>query len=137
MSASSRLRSQDGFIREAIWIIVILAVVAVVILDGMAIFHAYQAAASTSSDAAEAALAEYSQSQNVAAAKTAAEEHLAKAGLVMVSFGVTQNVGGDTVITVTARDHADTYAFHYLGKIPQLKDWVQKVTNPVRSGSSD
>ena len=95
MSTRSRLRSQDGFIREVVWIVVILAVIAVVILDGMAIFNAYQSAGNTSSDAAQAALTEYAQSQNASAAKLAAEEQLAKNGLTMVGFKITQTAGGD------------------------------------------
>jgi hypothetical protein len=137
VSTSSRLRSQDGFIREVVWIVVILAIIAVVILDGMAIFNAYQSAGDTSSDAAQAALTEFAQSQNTSAAKLAAEEHLAKSGLTMVDFKITQSLEGNTQITVTARDHADTYAFHFLGAIPPFKHWVERTTNPVRSGSAE
>ena len=38
MARSSRLRRQDGFIREILWVALIIAIIAVVILDGMAIF---------------------------------------------------------------------------------------------------
>ena len=72
MSRSARLRSQDGFIREVVWIVVILAIIAVVILDGMAIFNAYQSAGNGSADAAKAGLTEYAQTTNVQAAKLAA-----------------------------------------------------------------
>jgi Flp pilus assembly protein TadG len=137
VSTSSRLRSQDGFIREVVWIVVVLAVIAVVVLDAMAIFNAHQSVSNTSSDAAQAALTEYAQSQNAAAAKLAAEEQLAKNGLTMVSFKINQNPEGNTKIVVTSKDHADTYAFRFLGKIPPFKDWVQSVTNPVGSGSAD
>jgi Flp pilus assembly protein TadG len=137
VSTSSRLRSQDGFIREVVWIVVILAVIAVVILDGMAIFNAHQSAGNTSSDAAEAALTEYAQSQNPSAAKLAAEEQLSKNGLKMTGFKIAQTTDGNTKITVTAKDHADTYAFHFLTAIPQFKDWVERTTNPVGSGSAE
>ena len=137
MSTSSRLRSQDGFIREVVWIVVILAIIAVVILDGMAIFNAYQSAGNTSSDAAQAALTEYAQSQNAAAAKLAAELHLAKNGLTMVGFEISKATDGNTKITVTAKDHADTYAFHFLGVISPFKHWVERTTNPVRSGTAE
>ena len=137
MSTRSRLRSQDGFIREVVWIVVILAIIAVVILDGMAIFNAYQTAGNTSDDAAQAALTEYAQSQNASAAKLAAEEQLGKAGLQMVGFKFSQTPEGTTKVTVTAKDHADTYAFHFLGAIPPLKDWVERTTNPVRSASDE
>jgi Flp pilus assembly protein TadG len=137
VSTRSRLRSQDGFIREVVWIVVILAIIAVVVLDGMAIFNAYQSAGNTSSDAAKAAVTEYAQSQNTTSAKLAAEEQLSKNGLKLVGFKVTQSITGNTKIVVTSKAHADTYAFHFLGAIPPLKDWVERTTNPVRSGSSE
>jgi hypothetical protein len=137
VTTRSRLRSQEGFIREIVWIVVILAIIAVVILDSMAIFNAYQSAGNTSSDAAQAAVTEYAQSQDVASAKLAAQEHLARNGLTLVGFKVTQSAEGATKFVVTAKDHADTYAFHYLGVISPLKDWVDRTTNPVRSGSAD
>jgi hypothetical protein len=137
VSTSSRLRSQDGFIREVVWIVVILAVIALVILDGMAIFNAYQSAGNTSSDAAQAALTEYAQSQDTSAAKLAAQEQLSKNGLTLVGFKMTQSAAGTTKIVVTSKDHADTYAFHFLGAIPPLKDWVERTTDPVRSGSAE
>jgi hypothetical protein len=137
VSTRSRLRSQDGFIREVVWIVVILAIIAVVVLDAMAIFNAYQSAGNTSSDAAKAALTEYAQSQNAASAELAAKEQLSKNGLTLVNFKITQTAEGNTKVSVTAKDHADTYAFHYLGAIPPLKDWVERTLNPVRSGSSE
>jgi Flp pilus assembly protein TadG len=137
VSTSSRLRNQDGFIREVVWLAVILAVLAVVILDGMAIFNAYQSAGNTSSDAAEAALTEYAQSQNPTSAKLAAEGQLSKNGLTLISFTITQSVEGGPKIVVTAKDHADTYAFHYLSAISPFKKWVARTTNPVRSGSAE
>ncbi len=137
MTTSSRLRSQDGFIREVVWIVVILGVIAVVILDGMAIFNAYQSAGNSSADAAQAALTDYAQYQDPSAAKVVAEERLTKQGLELVHFKFSQTMEGNTLITVTAKDHADTYAFHLLGAVPPLKDWVERTTNPVRSGSAE
>jgi hypothetical protein len=133
----SRLRNQDGFIRGLVWIVVILAIISVVILDGMAIFNAYQTAGDASGDSAEAALTEYAQSTNLSAAKLAAEEHAAKAGLQIVGFKITQLPGGDFKVTVTGKTSADTYAFHYLGIISPLKDWVEKTTHPVRTNSAN
>jgi hypothetical protein len=132
-----RLRNQDGFIREVVWLVVILAIIAVVILDGMAIFNAYQTAGDTAADSAKAALTDFAESQDVASAKLAAEQRLAKNGVEMVRFKVGQNAEGGMQITVTAKDHADTYAFHYLAVIPSFKKWVERTTNPVRSGSAD
>ena len=137
MSQRSRLRNQDGFIREAIWIVVILTIIAVVILDGMAIFSAYQSAGDNATNAAEDARTEYAQSLNVPAAKAAADEYLTKKGLEMVTFTAAQTSGGTVRFTVTAKATADTYAFHLLGAIPPLKDWVERTTHPTRTGSAE
>ena len=132
----SRLRSQDGFIREVVWIAVILGVIAVVILDGMAIFGAYQSADDAAS-AAEEARTEYAQTLDVPTAKLAAEQYLAKSDLEMIDFKAVQTDGGTVKFTVTAKASADTYAFRYLGMIPPLEDWVDRTTHPTRTGSAE
>jgi hypothetical protein len=137
MSPGSRLRGEEGFIREVVWVAVILAVIAVVILDGMALFNAYQSAETSSGDAAEAAVTEYAQSVDVQAAKVAAVNRLQKNGLELVKFSAVRGADGGVRFTVTATATADTYAFRYLGAIPQLKDWVTRTTHPVRSGSAE
>ena len=136
MSQRSRLRNQDGFIRGLVWIVVILAVISVVILDGMAIFNAYQTAGDGSGDAAKAAITEYAQSTNLTAAKLAAEEQAAKNGLKIVKFTVGENNEGTYKVTITGETSAETYALHYLGMIPPLKDWVERTTHPVRTNSA-
>ena len=136
MSQRARLRGQDGFIREVVWIAVILLVIAVVILDGMAIFSAYQSADDATS-AAEEARTEYAQTLSVPAAKLAAEQYLAKSGIEMTSFKAVQTADGTVKFTVTATSTADTYVFGYLGKIPPLKDWVDRTTHPTRTGSAE
>ena len=134
---SARLRSQDGFIREVVWIAVILAIIAVVILDGMAIFNAYQSAGNGSADAAKAGLTEYAQTTNVQAAELAAQEHATKKGVEIVKFSMGTTPEGGYTVTVTGKTTAETYAFHYLGLIPPLKDWVERTTHPVRTESAE
>ena len=136
MSQRSRLRSQDGFIREVVWIAVILGVIAVVILDGMAIFGAYQSADDATS-AANEAHREYAQSLDVPTAKLAAEQYLAKSGIEMVDFQAVQTDNGTVRFTVTAQATADTYGFRYLEMIPPLEDWVERTTHPTRTGSAE
>ena len=137
MTQRSRQRGQDGFIREAIWIVVILTIIAVAILDGMAIFNAYQSAGDSATNAADAARTEYAQSVSVSAAKLAADAYLSKKGLEMVNFKAAQAADGNVLFTVTAKATADTYAFHLLGGIPQLKHWVARMTHPVRVGNAE
>lgn len=137
MSRGSHLRGEEGFIREVVWIVVILAVIAVVVLDGMALFNAYQSAETSSGDAAEAAVTEYAQSLDVQAAKVAANEHLAKNGLELVKFSAVRTSTSTVKFTVTAKATADTYAFRFIGVVPQFKAWEQRTTHPVRSSSAE
>jgi glutathione S-transferase len=137
VSQRARLRSQDGFIRGVVWIVVILAIIAVVILDGMAIFSAYQSAGDNATNAAEDARTEYAQTLNVPSAKLAAEQYLAKKNLELVDFKAVQTTDGTVKFTVTAKATADTYAFRFLGAIPPLKDWVERTTHPTRTGSAE
>lgn len=137
MSRRARLRNQDGFIRELVWLVVGLAVLSVVILDGMAIFNAYRSAGDESANAASAALVEYAQSTSMQAGELAAKAYLNEKGLEFVDFSATRTDEGATRVTVTATADTDTYAFHYLGNIPPLKDWVERTAHPTRSGSAE
>jgi glutathione S-transferase len=137
VSQRARLRGQDGFIRGVVWIVVILAIIAVVILDGMAIFSAYQSAGDSATNAAEDARTEYAQTLNVPSAKLAAEQYLAKKNLELVDFTAVQTSEGTVKFTVTDKATADTYAFRFLGAIPPLKDWVERTTHPTRTGSAE
>lgn len=136
MSQRSRLRNQDGFIREVVWIVVVLAVVAVVILDGMAIFSAHRSVGDDAATAAEEARAEYVQSLDFVGAKLAAARYLAKSGTEMTGYKVVRTANG-VRFTVTAEASADTYAFGFLARIPQLRDWVERTTHPEASGSAE
>jgi hypothetical protein len=136
VSQRSRLRNQDGFIREVVWIVVVLAVIAVVILDGMAIFSASQSVGDDATTAAEEARTEYAQSLDFDGAKLAAARYLANSGLDMTAYKVVRTANG-VRFTVTAEASANTYAFKFLAGIPPLKDWVERTTHPVRSGSAE
>ena len=137
MPRRARLRNQDGFIRGLVWMVVILAVISVVILDGMAIFNAYQTAGNASGDAAEAAVTEYAQSTSVESAQLAAQQHADKGRLKIVKFTMGQTPEGNVKVTVTGKTTAETYAFRYLGLIPPLEDWVERTTHPIRTGTAE
>jgi hypothetical protein len=132
----SLLRSQDGFIREVIWIAVVLLVIGVVVLDGIAIFSAYQSADDAAKAAREAKI-EYAQSLDVPLAKLAAQHYLIRSGLEMIDFKAARTDTGTVRFTVKAQASADTYAFRHLGRIPQLKDWVERTTHPTRTGTAE
>lgn len=133
---SARLRRQDGFIREVLWLVLGLAVLAIVVLDGLAIFTAHQSVKENAKTAAADAHAEYVQTLDFVAAKLAAQQYLIKANQKLVAFSSTTGLDGATVITVKAEAHADTYGFKMLRYVG-LKKWVDRMTNPTGTGTAE
>jgi Flp pilus assembly protein TadG len=133
---NARLRRQDGLIREAIWLLLIIAIIAAVLLDGLSLFHANQSIRDAATAAADEARNAYSQSPTIASAKLAAQNYLAKNGDTFVKMTTSQATDGTITFTVTAKTHADTYAFKYLRYVG-LKKWVQQTSNPIVTRSSD
>ena len=132
----ARLREEDGLIRGALWLFLIVALVAIVLLDGISVFHANQSVRSDASVAADEARNAYAQSPDYLAAKAAAQAYLARAGDTFVAFSTSRDLGGDLVFTVTAKAHANTYAMQYLRYVG-LRKWVRKMTNPEATETSD
>jgi len=133
---SARLRRQDGFIREVLWLVLSLAILAVVVLDGLAIFTAHQSVKGDAERAAAEAHTEFVQTLDLGAAKLAAQQYLIKANKKLVAFSSATGLDGDTVITAKAKAHADTYAFKLLRNVG-LKKWVDQMTNPTGAGTAD
>ena len=132
----ARLRRQDGFIREILWLALVLAVLAIVVLDSLAIFTAHQSVGDDARRAAVEARNEYVQTVDVGAAKLAAHQYLIKAHKELVAFSSGTATDGTTVFTVTAGAHADTHAFKLLRYVG-LKKWVNEVTNPKAKATSE
>lgn len=124
------LRQQDGFIRGVLWFALILAVAAIVVLDGMALFRANQAVRNDAAEAANEARNVYAQVVDLGAAELAAKEYLERSGDTMISFATRTNLEGQLVFVVGATTYAETRAFKYLRNLG-LKSWVDQVTNPV------
>lgn len=136
MPRTSHLRSQDGFIREILWVALVIAVVAVVVLDGMAIFSAHQAVGNDTKTAAREARTEYAQSLSLPSAEIAAQQYLSRSGLELVAFSSEKGAEGTAVFTVEAQADAKTYLFKYLRYVPGLDSWVERMTHPTASGRS-
>jgi hypothetical protein len=136
MTYRARLRRQDGFIREVFWLAVCLAILAVVVLDGLAIFNAQQSVKTDAATAAEDAQTEYAQTLDLTAAKLAAQQYLIKANKTLIAFSAATGLDGATVITVKAKAHADTYVFKFLRYVG-LKKWVNQMTNPTGTGTAE
>ena len=133
---SARLRRQDGFIREILWLGLAIAVIAVVLLDAMALFSAHQSTHDNASAAATAARDDYSQTTDVAQAKAAAQESLARNGDNLIAFSTGRDVNTDLVFTVEAQGHAHTYVFHFLRYVG-LKKLVNTLSDPTAAEGSN
>jgi heme exporter protein D len=126
---------QAGFIREILWLALIVAVVAVVLLDGMALLNARKSAEESAREAAREARVAYSQTQDVDSAAGAASAYLAKAGKKLVAFDVKTDLDGSPVFVVSTEGHADTYVVRYLRYVG-LEGWLEKVSNPGATETS-
>lgn len=133
---TTRLRAQDGFIREILWLALTIAVIAVVLLDGMALFGTHQGAHDSASQAADEARTEYADSQSITAAKHAAASSVEANGDVMADFATVHDAEGMLQFRVTVKGTAETYGFKYLRYIPGMKKWVYQVSHPVAVESS-
>ena len=133
--SGKRWRAQDGFIREILWFVLIIVIIAVVVLDGIAIFTANQSVKDDALRAARAAATEYAQTQNPTAAELATRQGLLRDNETLTGFKVAMAPDGSAVFTVTAKGHAVTRAFRFLRYVG-LKKWVDRVTNPTATRSS-
>jgi hypothetical protein len=133
---SARWRRQDGFIREIFWLALSLTILAILVLDGLAVFNAHQSVKGDAQRAAAEAHMELVQTPDLGAARLAAQQYLIKSNKTLVAFSSAPGTDGGTAITVKARAHADTYAFKYLRYVG-LEKWVDQMTNPTGTGTSE
>ncbi|MEZ5125859.1 MAG: hypothetical protein R2826_06370 [Thermoleophilia bacterium] len=126
---NTSLRREGGFLREVLWFALIVVVLAVVVLDGIALYGAQRSVVESAQTAAVEARTAYYQTQDVGGAELAAREYLQKDGKNLIAFDVGGDGNGNLVFSVTATAHATTYAFHYL-KYFGLRDWVERTTDP-------
>ena len=132
----SRWRGQDGFIRENLWLIIVIVVLGIVVLDGFSLYRTYQSARGDALRAAQAAAVDYAQTSSLKSAQLAAQQTLVRSNEKLVKFSSTSSLDGSAVFTVTASGHADTYVFKYLRYLG-LKKWVNRMSNPSATRSSN
>ena len=111
---------QDGFIREVVWLAVIVAVIAVVCSTRWRSSTPTSRRATTRPRPPRGADRVRPDGER-GAAKLAADQYLSKANNELVAFKAARPRTGRSV-QVTARAHADTYAFK--SSLIRLKDWV-------------
>jgi hypothetical protein len=134
--SSTRRPNQAGFIREILWVSLAVLVAAVVVLDAVSLYSAYERVQRDTEDAARQARQTYVQALDVGVAESAARKLLEQRGDGYVGVE-TERVDDTLVFVVSAERHVDTYAFRYLGHVPGLEEWVAQTMNPVATGRSD
>lgn len=126
---------QAGFIRDVLWLALIVLIIAVAVLDGLALFNARASVEKSAREAAREARNVYSQTQDMDTARQAAATYLLKGSHELTAFEVATDPNGVLVFTVSATSRANTYAFHYLGYLG-LNGWVEHLSHPTSTESS-
>jgi hypothetical protein len=109
---------------------------AVVVLDAVSLYSAYERVRKDSDDAVRLARQVHVQELDVRKAERSARGLLERRGDVMTSFEA-ESRGETTVFVVAATRHVDTYAFGYLAYIPGVDGWVERTLNPSATARSD
>jgi hypothetical protein len=118
----SRFREQDGLIRGALLLFVVVAAIAVIILDALGVFSAYQNVRSDAHDAAVQANHAYVQFNSVSAGEQHARDLLRANGdkVISVRTRIDLTVGPDPIFVVTAERPAHTYVLKYAVHLPLI-----------------
>ena len=131
----ARLRAEDGLIRGILVLCLILAIIAVVVLDSFAMFSASQKIDSDTRGAANAAQATYIQTTNFVSAEQAAKDLLRHAGdkIIRVKSKATADA---PVFTVSASRDAHTYVLKYGTHLPWIGKQIGRWLHPHSTGTS-
>lgn len=121
---------QGGFVREALFFLVLVTLFALVLLDAIAIYSTHRAVKEDAKKAAQVAVATYVATANDAAAQQAAIAYLDAHKSSIVTFTV-QHGEGKTVYQVTAKRDVNTLLLKYVGRLPKVGDWMDRQLHPV------
>jgi hypothetical protein len=125
---SIKTDERGGFLGTAIFLGIVIAIMAAVVIDGTSIYHTYNSAKAATEEAAEMAADHYSNNRNEALAGLVAEQHCVEEGFDFIDFQVNREMGN--LFEVTCGAEAETFAFKHL---PYLKDMVyQESTSSAR-----
>jgi hypothetical protein len=135
----SRLRRQDGFVRETIKYFAIFVVFLVMILDAVAVLQVQLSVRDNAKSAAQEAQQQFVSGGSTKQAQMAAKSYLDSKDARYISATVTPGVnGGDPVVTVVAERSAHTYVYHYFEKLPWgLGKRVTNLLNPTAVENSN
>ena len=131
----SRWHRQDGFVRGSILIAAVIVVVAVLVLDTVAVVNASLGVRQNATDAADQALATYVETENSGMAMASASTFLKLHDSTLVKHDsvLKPTLGGPTqaTVTITAVRKPHTYVLHYFQTLPWgIGPWVHKTLNP-------
>ena len=131
----ARLRAEDGLIRGILVLCLILAIIAVVVLDSFAMFSASQKVDSDAQSAASAAQVTYVQTTNFVSAEQAAKDLLSHAGDKVISVK-SKATADEPVFTVSASRTVNTYVLKYGTHLPWIGKQIGRWLHPHSTGTS-
>jgi len=131
----SRWQRQDGFLRGVITFAVIIVVVAVLVLDAIAVINAQLGVRQNATDAANQALSNFVLTSNPAVALDSASAFLKIHGSVMIrhesKLTPSAQGPGQATVTIAAFKKPNTYVLHYFQSLPGgMGRWFHKILNP-------
>lgn len=117
-----------GILGTLIFLAIVAIIIAVVVVDGVAIYYSYRDVYDATGKAAELAAQTYKDTRKDTRASLAAQDYCVQEGFEFINFRVDREMGN--LFEVTCGTEADTKVFKYL---PYLKDMVhQESTNSAR-----
>lgn len=127
---------QGGFVRELLWVTLVVLIAAVAVLDAVSLYSAYERVKKDTADATRQARQVHLQELDVRKAERSVLALLDRRGDELTGFE-TEGSGEETVFIVEATRHVDTFAFAYLVYLPGLDGWVDRTMNPSATARSD
>lgn len=121
------LWQEDGsFVSSAILLAIIIAVLAIAVIDGSSVFYTYSAVNNGTEEAAKLALDDYKNNRNYTRAEQVAIDHCQEKGLTFVDVTQVPELGSNSFAITCSKD-AKTYVFK---RLPYLKNLIhQEITS--------
>lgn len=127
------IRREDGSIMSnVVFFGIVLAIIAIVFIDGASVFYAYQAAGDVTEVAAAHATQEWKLYGNLTSAERAASDYCEENGLEVVEVKQARELSNNA-FSVTCSKDAKTYVFKHL---PWLKDLTHQEVTSVSYSST-
>jgi hypothetical protein len=134
----TRLKRQDGLVREAVKYFALFVVILVMILDAIAVLQVQLSVRDNAKVAAGEALSQYANGASRGQAEDAAQSYVeAKGGRYLSAHWSGGPARDDTVVTVTAERDSSTYLYRYFTYLPWgLGERVDNLLNPTATADN-